>query len=298
MTDAAAGLALADHACHRTSVPSSSALSASGLTMLKSPARWLVVIALGALVSPTLPACLSLANSAGDDDDDDDDSERGPTCQEPRAVACEDEVFVALNMSLDQQAPGLITSTVVDGVFEVEVDATAGGFGGGQGFVYGRFTDEGLLRVDLADIDSLGSMEWDIAFRRFVIRVNSGYGGPSCVTAARTAADTDFDGLDAVPEGLRFNEESFMSDPDTCTVIADGSGVGSPGVVLQNWWTYPDCVATTGNVYVLSLANGRRIKLMVTQYYAGDGAQDACNEPPHTSAGESGRIKLRYAFLD
>jgi hypothetical protein len=263
---------------------------------------WNVVL-FGCLSVLTQTACdvpfLRTDDSSDDADDDaDDDANRGPTCREPRAVACEDEVFVALNMSLDDQAPGLLESSEVGGVFEVDVDARAGGFGGNQGFVYGRFTDDGLVKVELADIDSLGSMEWDIAFRRFVIRLNSGYGGPSCVTAARTAADTDFDSLDTVPEGIRFNEESFMSDPETCTIVADGSGLGSPGVVLQNWWSYPDCVATTGNVYVVSLADGRRVKLIITQYYGGDGAQAACNEPPHNPAGESGRIKLRYAFLD
>jgi hypothetical protein len=235
--------------------------------------------------------------ATGEGEGESEDITLGPTCSEPTVVDCEDEVFVALTMDLNANAPGLIDSTPVDGVFEVDVDATAGGFGGTQGWVYGRFTDDGLLKVDISDIDSLGSMEWDIAFRRFVIRINSGYGGPSCVTAARTAADTDFDALDAVPADLRFNTEQFMSDPEGCTIVADGSGLGSPGVVLQNWWTYPDCVATTGNVYVLSLKDGRRLKLVVNQYYGGEGAQDSCNDLSQVT-GEGGRITLRYAFFE
>ena len=50
-------------------------------------------------------------------------------------------------------------------------------------------------------------------------------------------------------------------------------------------------------MYVLSLADGRHVKLVVTQYYGGDGAQQTCNVD-NTSAGESGRVQLRYAFLD
>ena len=261
----------------------------------KLPSTLSLALVAGLAVAAT--ACDAPAASEGEGEGEGEGENLGPTCTEPAVVECEDEVFVALTMDLNANAPGLIDSTPVDGVFEVDVDARAGGFGGTQGWVYGAFTDDGLLKVELSDIDSLGSMDWDIAFRRFVIRVNSGYGGPSCVTAARTAADTDFDALAAVPAGLRFNSEEFMSDPEGCTVVADGSGLGSPGVVLQNWWSYPDCVATTGNVYVLSLKDGRRLKLVVTQFYGGDGAQDSCNDLSETT-GESGRIKLRYAFFE
>jgi len=242
------------------------------------------------------PSCIVLDGEPAEGEGE-GEGELGPTCTEPVAVPCEDEVFIALAMDLNGQAPGLIDSLDAGGgLFEVDVDSRAGGFGGTQGWVYGAFTDEGLLKVEISDGESLGSMDWDIAFRRFVVRVNSGFGGPSCVTAARTAADTSFDDLAAVPEGLRFNAEQFMSDEVDCTLVPDGSGLGSPGVVLQNWWEYPGCVKTTGNVYVLSLKDGRRLKLEITQYYGGDGAQDRCNDFSETS-GESGRIRLRYAFL-
>jgi hypothetical protein len=220
------------------------------------------------------------------------------TCTEPTPVPCEDDVIVDLNMNLNVAAPGEISSVDVgDGVFEVDVDARAGGSNGPDGWVYGAFGDDGMLKVNITDLDSLGSLDWDIGFRRFIIRLNSGYGGPSCVTAARTAADTFFSAVDAVPEGLRFNAEEFMSDPESCTVIADGSGLGTPSVVLQNWWEYPGCVATTGNVYILALKDGRHVKLEITQYYEGPDAQDQCNFN-FTAAGEPARIRLRYAFLD
>jgi len=227
------------------------------------------------------PACVVTPEDGGEGEGEGE--AEGPKCAEPTEVPCVDDAFQALSMNLTEAADGAIVSESDGaGTFEVDVDATAGAPPGSidapGGFVYGRFTDDGLLKVELLDDASFASMDWDIAFRRFVIRVNSGTSGPSCVTAARTAPATDFDALAAVPDGLTFNAEQFMS-----------------GVVLQNWWEYPGCVKTTGNVYVLSLANGRHVKLVVTQYYAS--GQDGCNEQGNPGTG-SARIHLRYGFLD
>jgi hypothetical protein len=251
----------------------------------------ILAVALGA------PACVIDGGGAteGEGEGDGDEADGG-VCTEPAVVPCRDQAFQALNMNLNEVASGAIASEGDGaGTFEVEVDATAGGFNGDGGFVYGRFTDQGLESVTLLDDASFDSMDWDIAFRRFVIRLNSGTSGPSCVTGARTGPATDFDALATVPAGLTFNAENFMSDPDSCELVPDGSGLGSPGVVLQNWWEYPGCVATTGNVYVLSLANGRHVKLVVTRYYAT--GQETCNASG-TAGSNGGNILLRYAFLD
>jgi hypothetical protein len=113
------------------------------------------------------------------------------------------------------------------------------------------------------------------------------------VTGARTATGTVFEDLDAVPEGLTFNKEEFYN--EDCTLVADGSGLpNSPGVVLQNYWEYPGCVAMTGNVYVLRLADGHHVKLRVTNYY---NDQDTCDEDLIAGSG-SGNIQLDWAFLD
>jgi hypothetical protein len=66
--------------------------------------------------------------------------------------------------------------------------------------------------------------------------------------------------------------------------------------VLQNWWQYPGtCVATTGNVYVLALADGRHVKLVVDQYYAS--GQQTCNDTGSGGTG-GGAIEARFAFVD
>jgi hypothetical protein len=261
----------------------------------------LSLVCSAALALALVPACVVSSADTAEGEGEGEGEELPPKCTEATEVPCRDDALQALNMNLTDVTPGeIVSESDGTGTFEVDVDASAGGFGGDGGFVYGRFTDEGLVKVELLDDESFDSMAWDIAFRRFVVRLNSGPSGPSCVTGARTGPSTDFDALDIVSSDLTFHAEQFMSEADDCTLVPDGSGLGSPGVVLQNWWEYPSppgCVATTGNVYVLSLANGRFVKLVVTQYY-GEG-QDACDARQQGFASEtSGHIHLRYAFLD
>jgi hypothetical protein len=224
------------------------------------------------------------------------------TCTMPTAVDCRDQTLVALSMTAEDTTPGLIDSATVDGGFHTTVDATAGGFGGGLGFVYGKFTDAGLQKVELTDDASFESMDWDISFRRFVVRLNSGSGGPSCVSAARTGPATDYDcpTLDAAGvDQLDFNEELFMS-AGTCDLIPDGSGLpGAAGVALQGFWTYPGCVQMSGNVYMLSLADGRHVKLRFTDYYFDD-VQQQCQDTDMVgmSSTGSGTLQLDWAYLD
>ncbi len=228
-----------------------------------------------------------------------DVAEALPDCVEAEIVGtCRDDTFNTLSMNLTTEAPGLIDNVAEDGgSFEVSVDATAGGFNGSGGWVYGKFTDDGLVKVELLDDASFDSTEWDIAFRRFIVRLNSGYAGPGCVSAANIGKNTPFEDVSCAPDGAIFNvEDAFLSDPDSCTIVPDGSGLGSPGVVLQTWWDYPaGCVATTGNIFVIHTGDGRDVKFTMTQYY--EDAQNACNDFAEIE-GESARVKFRFGYLD
>jgi hypothetical protein len=139
-------------------------------------------------------------------------------------------------------------------------------------------------------------MDWDISFRRFVILLNGGTAGPSCVEGARTKDGTKFAGLTSADDStLTYNKEKFMN--ADCTEITDG-GFGGPQYVLGNYWQYPSgCLSMTHNVYVLRLADGHHAKLEVTAYYGA--GQDVCEQTqqvptPDTSA----NIELDWAFLD
>jgi hypothetical protein len=194
-----------------------------------------------------------------------------PSCTDPTAVPCSDQVILGMSLQ-PTAAPGLI-ETVADGEGWISlVDATAGGFGADppHSYVYGKFADTGLEKVAISDEASLDSMAWDIAFRRYVIRINSGNSGPSCVTAARLPGSPPpaYDSVTTVPEGLIHNADEYFTAAPDCSFIPDGTGLpDSPATALSSYWEFPGCVAMTGNVFVLALADGRHVRLTVTEYY-------------------------------
>jgi hypothetical protein len=209
-------------------------------------------------------------------------------------VSCTDQSVQQLSLFRPVNS-ATIGNDNASGTFTSSIDATAGGIDPSRSYVYAKFTDQGLTRVDVGDEDAFASSDWDIAFRRFIIRLNSGVSGPSCVTAARTATGTTFDGVTSVPTGLDYRTEEYFT--GTCDYVPDGSGLMSPGVALQSFWEYPGCVKMTGNVFVIALADGRHVKLVVTNYYS-DAAQAECDTMgtiPMPSG--SGNVKVKWAFL-
>ncbi|MEM7603850.1 MAG: HmuY family protein [Myxococcota bacterium] len=217
-----------------------------------------------------------------------------PLC-EGTAATCIDEQIIRLTLR-ENITDGEIVNTAADDGFTYVVDSTGGGFMPSESYVYARFTDTGLEKVELNDLDALESTEWDIAFRRFIIRLNSGVSGPSCVEGGRTAGDTDFDTLAEVPDGIPFRAEGYFA--DDCSFVSDGSGFGSPGVALASFWDYPGCVRMTGNVFIVSLTDGRFVKLRVDTYYS-EAQQANCDGAGALGDGSSGsgNVTLRWAYL-
>lgn len=219
-------------------------------------------------------------------------------CTEPVDVPCEDDVLLAMNLKTTPSPTGISNEADGDGFVSV-VDATAGGSFNPDppSYTYGRFTETGLEKVEISDEDALTSMDWDIAFRRYVGRINSGNSGPSCVAAARLAGSPDFDSITSVEDGLSYRTDEYFT--DSCELIADGTGLeGSPATALSSYWTYPGCVQMTGNVFIVRLADGRTLKLTVTNFYDDD-AQESCQTQSTVPMGQtgSGTIRLRWAFL-
>jgi hypothetical protein len=225
-----------------------------------------------------------------------------PLCTEPVAIPCEDAVYQKLNLQTDV-APGLITNEkdAVGGFLSL-IDATAGGFSASDpdSYVYGRFTDAGLEKVEISDDESLSKMDWDIAFRRYAVRINSGNSGPSCVAAARVVGMT-YESLTAAPEGLVFRKDEYFTE-GSCELIPHSSGLpGAAETVLSGYWAYTEkkpCVWMSHFVYVLGLADGRQLKLTVESYYHPD-VQEQCDSNgtiPMTGTG-SANIRVRWAFL-
>lgn len=246
----------------------------------------------GACDGDPSPADAGTSDDAGAADAGPGEVDAGP----PRMVECIDQSISMLQL-FDTPASGAIADeSTGDGSFRNHIDATGGGMSPTEAFVYARFEDTGLVKVEIDDDAAFESTAWDIAFRRFVVRINSGVSGPSSVTGARTAPGTTFDGLTAVPDGLSYRDEAYFT--DTCEYVPDGSGIGSPQTALSSFWSYAGCVAMTGNVFVLQLASGRHVKLEVLSYYSPD-VQTSCNETDTISSPSgAGNLRIRWAFLD
>jgi hypothetical protein len=233
----------------------------------------------------------------GDDDDSssaDDDDDDVEAC-EPVDVACEDDIILDLSLHDDKIADGVVDTETDGDDFVSVVDATAGGFGqsANNPFVYLKFDDDGLTQVEIDDETALESQDWDVAARRFIVRVNSGSSGPSCVKA-RTFPELDYEDLDTVPDGTTYFEDDFYS--ADCTIINDSSGLeGSPQVVLGPWWHYQDCVATTNTPALIQLADGRVVRWVVEAYY--ETGQDGCNNNG-ASGTNSGMFTWRWGFVE
>ena len=246
-------------------------------------------------------ACCSLAACGDDQAGDSADSAKAGSggSAQLREVPCQDESVSALVL-FDTPSKGQIKDDLHDGAtFESVVVATGGGLTPNQSFVYARFTDEGLKRVDLSDEQAFRSLDWDVAFRRYVIRLNSGVSGPGDVTAARTRPGTDFDALGELPDALEFRNEEYFT--DSCDFVNDTSGLpGGPGTALASFWSYPGCVSMTHNVYVVEVTKPkkRHVKLTVQAYYSLSAQRtcDATGTAPTPSG--AGNLRVRWAFVD
>ena len=218
-----------------------------------------------------------------------------PICEERMVIECEDAAILDLSLQDDQVSEGAVTTSEEGTDFVSTVDASAGGYNAASSnpWVYVKFTETGLEKVEIDDESALESMDWDLSLRRFILRLNGGSTGASCVGSASFLESTYTD-LVSVPDGLTYIQDDFYS--DDCTIINDSSGLpGSPQVALAPWWTYDGCVQTTMIPHLIQLADGAVVKLVVESYYESN--QEACNDG--TGSGDGSAIfTLRWTFMD
>ena len=216
-------------------------------------------------------------------------------CEERMVIECEDAAILDLSLQDDQVSEGAVTTSEEGTDFVSTVDASAGGYNAASSnpWVYVKFTETGLEKVEIDDESALESMDWDLSLRRFILRLNGGSTGASCVGSASFLESTYTD-LVSVPDGLTYIQDDFYS--DDCTIINDSSGLpGSPQVALAPWWTYDGCVQTTMIPHLIQLADGAVVKLVVESYYESN--QEACNDG--TGSGDGSAIfTLRWTFMD
>lgn len=229
-------------------------------------------------------------DTAGDTADTGSDLD--PVCTEPVEPACLDELIQSLSLHDDKTSKGDVTTTADGTDFVTLVDATTGGSSGASknAWTYVKFTSAGAEKLSIDDESALEDMTWALGLRRWTIRLNSGDSGPSCVGVKsikrKTYADVTVDDIPAA-----YDYEDFFS--ESCDMDTDR--IGGPLVVMTDWWGYDGCVSTSDVPWVIQLADGHVIKLVVEAYYADDG-QEECETLGSTDA-EAAWIKLRWSFL-
>ena len=215
-------------------------------------------------------------------------------CEEPAEIACVDDLILDLSLQDDQVSDGSVDNEQDGDDFITYIDASAGGYQNASSnpWVYIKFTPNGAEKVEIDDESALESMDWDLSMRRFILRLNGGSSGPSCVGAA-TFLESTYADLNEVPDGLNFMVDQYYT--SDCTLINDSSGLpDNPQVALGAWWTYPGCVATSLFPHLIQLANGSVIKMVVEAYYGSD--QDNCNEN-ESPGSDSAKFTIRWTYL-
>jgi hypothetical protein len=241
----------------------------------------------------SLTACVGPTETVENNEETTGEEKSSAVCEEPSEVLCLDNLIQDLSLQ-DEISNSSVTNTQDGDDWISTVDATAGGFGNASSnpFLYMKFTDDGLVKVDIDDESALENMEWHLSARRYVVRVNGGSSGPSCVGATALLND-QYETLSASPEGISFYSDDFYT--ASCDLIPDSFGLGDPQVVLVNWWSYENCVKTTLTPFIVELDDGRHLKMIIEEYY-GAGQED-CNGGGSPDTSTSANIRIRWSFL-
>lgn len=181
----------------------------------------------------------------------------------------------------------IIAEAVVAGVREVFIDATAGGFMPPMPHpaIYLKLSD--ATKVEVSDTDSFASNDWDLAFKRYVIRSNSGDGGPGNAGAA-FISNKDFAAVTlADAQAAMLDIETWFD--DDCNYETDATN--NLVTTFSSWYAYEGMVLEPlPGTWVVRGADGTSFfKLEFLTYYADPNG----GENPAISA----RIRVNLAAL-
>ena len=168
-------------------------------------------------------------------------------------------------------APGAaVDPTCQDGVVSFTLDASVGGIANAPAAAWVYLDVDAFTIVDLTDRDAATSDQWDIAFKRAEIRINSGDSGPGNWMMI-AVADTSFDDVAAPDPAAGWRTDSFV-DPDDCSIAT--YGMGEPETAFAQWYTYDfethGVSAPEGTIFVLyDLATHRAFRLAIDGWAGG-----------------------------
>ena len=183
-------------------------------------------------------------------------------------------VFLGLALAFtscdEENDPDPVNDEVVAGT--ITIDATAY-----DKWVYFSFADEQVVTVN----DFSNSVEWDIGFHRFDLRVNCGTSGPG-QGGTHNAGKVDFSSITEAPEdGYSLNDSIDIMQEEGNWVYEAVPG----DTVLATWLTFsgpPPTYTVNDNIYIIKTADGKYAKIWLKDYY-NDNA-------------ETGYVTVKYAF--
>ena len=168
------------------------------------------------------------------------------------------------------------------------VDASVGGIDGQDTHPWVYISLATGQSVAVTDLDALDSTAWDLAFKRSVVRTNSGDGGPGIGGAIRIALAWDKVDTSTLGNKTLPIEEWFDED---CTIVKDATN--NLVTTFSDWSQYDEALhvlSPADAVYITAGADGSLYKLQILDYYS-------TATGTHGPATNSGHFKLRVAPL-
>jgi len=203
---------------------------------------------------------------------------------------CYNEIVDTL-VPIDKVATTPTTFDCKDGVCDVTLDATAGGMSASHSnpWVYLSLKDNKIL--ELNDNEAFNSQDWDLAFKRTLIRSNSEDSGIGTVEVAK-ADGVDFDTTTELPTKL---DQDFIGDKfmDSGCVVIAGTGMSALNTAFDNWFDMkPDAdgkhrVYPKDSVYFIKVGD-TTYKLKFIEY----------NNDKRTDGQSQGIYTLKYSALN
>lgn len=145
-----------------------------------------------------------------------------------------------------------------------EIDATAGGSAEAAKNPYVYLDLINNKKVQITDVQSLSSGDWDLAIKRWQIKINSGDSGPGSVTTLYEDGK-ELAEVKTAPVG-KYEADHYFD--DKCKVQLDP--IGGLGTAMSDWYDYTMMVKPWKRTYVLKRRDGKgHVKLQIMSYYKG-----------------------------
>lgn len=237
---------------------------------------------------PALAAAIALLAAAGCSDDTTETNPDGAVADAPAADSvaypdlgglpdlpvqgqCDSEWRDAISPQ-KSVSKGAVTTTVVGGVNQTEIDATAGGMSSAHKnpWVYVSLRDGGK-RVEIDDFAARTSTAWDLALRRSVIRINGGDSSKVGQGAVAIVISTTLDKVSSVPPSSQFAQDDFLD--DKCAILRNPinnirTAFGGANGMWYQYDTGQMKLTPNPDSYVVRSGDGKQhFKLYINTYY-------------------------------